>query len=342
MKKTLIAAAVLATSAAYAQSSVEVYGLIDMSVTSTKTTEGTAVTKTRTTAKEGNDSATRIGFRGTEDLGGGLKAGFVIESGSTVGDRLANLSLSSDFGTLTLGKYDNAFDDVTTGLGMGSFVLPISQAETGVTNGIAYKSPEFNGFSFGLGLSQVKTTAAGTTTKNDRAREFSLNYENGPLTAMAVFGNAKSVFVEGRETYYGDVDLVNPKLTSSAFQVSYDLGFAVPYVIYARDKQTTDAVTGDVTANSSSAKQTGFEIGSSFPMGSFTPFVTVSRAKAKTTVNGVELADRIKESGNQVGVTYDLSKRTMLYAVASNAKYKLGGTTVAKDKETAFGIIHSF
>lgn len=345
MKKTLIAAAtaILATTA-YAQSSVEVYGLIDMSITSTKATEDTTVTKTRTTANEGNDSPTRIGFRGTEDLGNGLKAGFVIESGSTLGDRLANLSLASSLGTVTLGKYYNAFDDVLTGVGMGDNILNKSWMQdlelTTSTNGIAYTSPEFNGFSFGLGLSQVKTTEAGTTTNNDRTREISLNYANGPLTAMAAFGNAKTVALDLE--FDAVFEAENAKLSSSAFQVAYDFGFAVPYVIYARDKLTTGAVTTNPPLTSLGAKQTGYEIGSSIPMGAFTPFLTVSRTKLKYTLDGVEEADQLKGSGNQVGVTYDLSKRTKLYAVVSNTKIKDGGVTTNKNRETAAGIVHSF
>ena len=74
MKKTLIALAVLAASgAAFAQSSVSLYGIADIALTKAK---GTSAQLT-----SGGVSTSRLGFKGTEDLGGGLKAIFLFEEG---------------------------------------------------------------------------------------------------------------------------------------------------------------------------------------------------------------------------------------------------------------------
>eukprot|EP01036_Dinobryon_divergens_P006113 gene6113-8108_t len=83
MKKSLIAlAAVAAVSAASAQSSVTLYGLVDIGYGSHSTTtrDGTGVIKSGG-IMDGANAGSRIGFRGTEDLGGGLKANFVVEQG---------------------------------------------------------------------------------------------------------------------------------------------------------------------------------------------------------------------------------------------------------------------
>ena len=121
MKKTLMVAAltgVFAT-AAHAQSSVTLYGMIDAGSSIRTTSAGTATGQ----ATSGSVNGSRWGLRGTEDLGGGLKAIFMLENGFNVmngrlgqgGDefgRQAFVGLStSQFGTVTLGRqYDSVVD----------------------------------------------------------------------------------------------------------------------------------------------------------------------------------------------------------------------------------------
>jgi len=85
MKKSLIALAALAATSAFAQSSVTMYGNFDVGYGDHKTTsrDGTAFTKTAG-VMDGSWAGSRLGFRGTEDLGGGLKANFLIEQGINV------------------------------------------------------------------------------------------------------------------------------------------------------------------------------------------------------------------------------------------------------------------
>ncbi|MFZ2298458.1 MAG: porin, partial [Aquabacterium sp.] len=79
MKKTLLAlAAIAASSAAFAQSSVSVYGVVDASVESVKGDD------TVTRVSSDNLASSRLGFKGAEDLGGGLKANFVLEAALAV------------------------------------------------------------------------------------------------------------------------------------------------------------------------------------------------------------------------------------------------------------------
>ncbi len=114
MKKTLIALAVLAASGAtFAQSSVTLYGIADVVIHKDKNVSA-AMTS-------GGVSTSRLGFKGSEDLGGGLMANFKIErsialdTGSDAGswDRYAYVGLSGGFGEVKLGKTGTAYDDIS-------------------------------------------------------------------------------------------------------------------------------------------------------------------------------------------------------------------------------------
>lgn len=118
MKKSLIALAVLAASgAAMAQSSVTVYGLADVRVGSFKQSDEVG-SLSNTEMRSGGFATSRIGFKGTEDLGGGLKANFQIETSvaidrpaaSTIGDRQAWVGLSGGFGAIELGRSWTPYD----------------------------------------------------------------------------------------------------------------------------------------------------------------------------------------------------------------------------------------
>ncbi len=132
-KKTLVAAAALlaVAGAAQAQSSVKLYGYIEASVGSfedfalSKNDDGDIIgrsTDRATKVESGNMMTSYIGLSGSEDLGGGLKAEFVLESflAGDTGSTLTNMAggfwgrgswvgLSGDFGRVALGQYDNAF-----------------------------------------------------------------------------------------------------------------------------------------------------------------------------------------------------------------------------------------
>ena len=117
MKKTLIAlAAVAATGAAMAQSSVTIYGVVDVGFTSVNNSGVGSTDNTGLTSS--NMTTNRLGFRGTEDLGGGLKANFQVETSlaadapaaSSIGDRGAWVGLSGGFGEIRLGReYSTTF-----------------------------------------------------------------------------------------------------------------------------------------------------------------------------------------------------------------------------------------
>ncbi|MGA7815976.1 porin, partial [Caballeronia sp.] len=127
MKKKVIAAALLGVlaSAAHAQSSVTLYGLLDVGVTYTNSQVTVNGGHSNVQLVSGPVDGSRWGLRGAEDLGGGLKAIFTLESGFNLNDgtlayngrefgRQAFVGLSSvDYGALTLGRqYDSMVDYV--------------------------------------------------------------------------------------------------------------------------------------------------------------------------------------------------------------------------------------
>lgn len=118
MKKHLIAAAALATlsTAAFAQN-VTIYGVMDAGVISSSKSGGTTTDAGKVTSfNNGGTSPSILGFKGTEDLGGGLKANFALEAhlntsngatnqwNSALFGRQANVGLSGSFGAIALGK----------------------------------------------------------------------------------------------------------------------------------------------------------------------------------------------------------------------------------------------
>jgi len=121
MKKSLLALAILSsfTGVAMAQSSVTIYGVVDTGLVWENAGSGKSFR-----IDSGNQSGSRVGFKGTEDLGGGLKANFVLEAGfqndtgaqATAGvlfNRQSYVSLAGDFGEVKMGRiqtmvYSNA------------------------------------------------------------------------------------------------------------------------------------------------------------------------------------------------------------------------------------------
>jgi GBP family porin len=203
MKKTLMVAAlsgVFAT-AAHAQSSVTLYGLIDAGLTYTNNQGGSHNFKETSGAVNGS----RWGLRGAEDLGGGLKAIFTLENGFSIANgtlgqggrefgRQAFVGLSSDqFGAVTLGRqYDSVVDYLgplaLTGTQYGGtqFAHPFDNDNLDnsfrINNSIKYQSVNYAGFKFS-GLYGFSNDAGGFS--NNRAYSFGASYNYGPLNVAA-------------------------------------------------------------------------------------------------------------------------------------------------------------
>lgn len=205
MKRSLIIGAVLASvgAGALAQSAVTVYGRLNLSVERQKL--GTA-----TDTKLQNNSS-RWGLKGSEDLGGGMKAGFQLESGfdptngsvgSAFWSRQSEVNLSGRFGTVRLGKFfSEAYFAVADYVSMHNhdtgtssdalYAFPVAFARSG--NKIAYRTPSLGGATF-----EAAVTAA--ETNPNRSIDLAANYVSGPLHLGAGYeknGNKNQFAVRG-------------------------------------------------------------------------------------------------------------------------------------------------
>lgn len=203
MKKSLAALAALTAIAglASAQSSVTVFGIVDLAATSVS--NGSA--GTLKSLANGQSNTSRLGFRGTEELGGGLKAGFWLEgqvdadTGGTTGfnwQRRATVSLMGKFGEIRLGRDQNptylswtardiwGFVGVATTNNLRSSFLSLGGATTGVriSNGINYFLPELGG------LYGHFAVAAGEGTTGNKYIGGRLGYRTGPFDVQGSSG----------------------------------------------------------------------------------------------------------------------------------------------------------
>ena len=221
MKKTLLAAALIAgyAGAASAQNSVTLYGVVDMGFAfqSVKTSKSQNFARPDTTFNQlamasGQQSGSRWGLRGVEDLGNGLKANFVYEEGITANTgaatagftRQSTLGLSSDsWGAIDLGRRTapstaafSGIDPFGAGFGTAALTSTIGSNFYRLSNMAMYSSPSISGFramvgySFDTGLSSTPAGATASTfgqSTKSRAVSVGLRYANGPILLAATY-----------------------------------------------------------------------------------------------------------------------------------------------------------
>src|SRR5258708_37097533 len=209
MKKTLIAAALsgVVASAANAQSSVTLYGLIDVGITYTNSQLTSHGGHSNWQETSGAVNGSRWGLRGAEGLGGGLKAIFTLENGFNINNgtlgqqgrefgRQAFVGLSStQYGAVTLGRqYDSVVDYLgplaLTGTQYGGtqFAHPFDNDNLDnsfrINNSIKYQSANYAGFKFGAQYG-FSNQAAGFS--NNRAYSVGASYNYCPLNIAAAY-----------------------------------------------------------------------------------------------------------------------------------------------------------
>lgn len=241
MKKTLLAVAALVavSGSAFAQSSLTIYGVLDASLENVKAPGAEAVTA----VSSDNYATSRLGFKGIEDLGGGLKAMFALEhnvkvdtgaqgNGPRFWDRAAWVGLAGDFGDLRLGRIDSSIGLLagnTSILGAQNYDdFRIAGTYAGVKyrrldNAITYSLPTLlQGFTAQVQYSLASGTSAavGTETANvDTGKTWSLNvsYTGGPLSGGAAYirseANAGGTFQDSAALAFLAYDFGGAKLT---------------------------------------------------------------------------------------------------------------------------------
>ncbi|GAB1385640.1 porin [Melaminivora sp.] len=304
MKKSLIALAVLAASGtAMAQSSVTMFGIVDVGVTHV------SATQSATGLSQSGNSSSRLGFRGVEDLGGGLKAGFWLEGavkpddgtgagGGNAGPgfafmRRSTVSMMGNFGEVRLGR------ELTAGYVRTSSYDPFGQvglaavqglATARVSNGISYHTPGNLG-----GFGAMAHYGFGEQTSNSLGRYVGLNagYNNGPLSVGFAVDklNGATVAAPDRKTW--------------SLGASYDLGMVKPAFLYSNNKL-------------GAAKDNVIMLALTAPVGPGRVLASFSRYDVKNSVNDSHALS--------VGYVYDLSKRTALYGTLAHMKNKNGAT----------------
>lgn len=356
-KKTLVAAAALlaAAGAAQAQSSVKLYGYLEASVGSFEDFSvvapgnlAGATTSRATKVESGNMMTSYFGLSGSEDLGSGLKAEFVLESflAGDTGSNVPNLAtgfwsrgswvgLSGDFGRVALGQYDNAF--FTMGLLYNAFGSSMTFAptmvsyyslaagggaslgyDTGWVNSITYETPNFGGFTASLQFAP-KETSAGGDAKN--AYALSAAYNAGALSVMGVY------------TYSGDTggSAYVARQKNFGLGASYDFGVAKLMGQYS--------VVKDETAGADS-KAKFFQVGASVPV-SANGNVLIAYGQTKYDDGMLGLADG-KLQQFSLGYDHALSKRSGVYAAFTTKKLKDAGLADESANIFAVGLRHAF
>jgi predicted porin len=296
MKKSLLALAVVGAfaSTAQAQSSVTLFGIVDAAFARVSG----STSKTGLTNSGLNSS--RLGFRGVEDLGGGLKASFHIEgalsnddgnAGGLTFQRRSTVSLSGGFGEIRLGRdYTPTFWNTTVfdafgtnGVGQsntpGMLGSPANITAVRSNNSIGYFLPAMGGF-YGQAMIGFGEQASGAATSKD-GNYFGIRfgYANGPLNVAFANGKVKNAAVGG--------------VTTTNFGASYNFGAVAPAFFYGTEK------TG------AGAKIKAFELSATAPLGGGELRAAYSKYdRANTTSDWRKFA---------LGYGYNLSKRTQVY-----------------------------
>jgi len=299
MKQTTIIAALalLAAGTASAQSSVTIYGRMNVSAEQQENIGANGKQKVL------QNSASRLGFKGTEDLGGGLKASFILEhglnadtgtvSGSAFWGRQSEVNLSGGFGMLRLGNFTSeAYFATADYISMHNHDTGTSEDKLYAyigrnTNKIAYRTPEFV-----KGLTLEGAVSAGEGGGRERTYDFAANYALGALQLGAGYeknGNAKQY----------------------AARALFEAG-ALVFGAYVQRDENAYATGNRTTVRGSVA----YNFGANelhFNYGQAGDYSKLSDSKAKQMT---------------VGYNYNLSKRTKLYAFYS---------TVDNNKVNYFG-----
>ena len=309
MKKNLLALAALTlvSGAALAQSSVTLYGVADVGIGKEAGKKVGMISGTYI-----NHATSYIGFRGIEDLGGGLKAGFRLEQyvnmedgatasadgflrqGNETYGRAANLWLEGGFGRFKMGRSEApSYNAVTTWSIVGDANYSPSLQRYGAAGSAArassqfsYRTPVFGGFS-----AEVAFVSKGDN--NNRAKyDLNVIYENGPIAAGIAYNktqNAKANYALGAKYNFGMF-----ALSAGYYDTRNLVGYTPP--------------TG------TKLKLAGYSIGGSVDFNNVTLAVELQRQRKSEVYSQNTIQKFKKYTDGVVEVKYALSKRTFVYA----------------------------
>lgn len=339
-----LAVAILGAGVAQAQSNVTVFGVLDIGYLNARATGGGSVSSVNT---DGNTSS-RLGFRGEEDLGNGMKASFWMEAavnpdsgtgGATSTDnksslntggltfgRRSTVSLHGGFGELRLGRdFTPTFTNLsvaihpfgTNGVGnAGQLFYPVAAGGTTprtnvrASNAINYFTPNMSGFTANVMYAIGEQPSIPAATKDDGSYFGGrVAYTSGPLTVAAASGKTK----------YATGDY-----TQSNAGATYQLGAAKLSYLYGQNKVGVTQTKVNMIGVNYAVSSVG-EVRAAY--------TTLKANSALKALNGGAANDATQVT---VGYLHSLSKRTALYtnySVVDNKNtgkaFTVGGTTVA-------------
>ena len=374
-KKSLAAVAVLGAFAGSALAAdVQLYGVVDLGLNWTQTDDG--VTKTDSfSMASGQNSGSRFGLKGTEDLGNGYKVGFNLENsfkaddgaldkGSRLFHRESLLFVQTPFGEISAGRTGAL--DAGTGrynlMGSGATAIGTGWDKVGCSsdvllgtgsrmdNTLTFKSPNMAGFTVLAQASLKKDNTSqtdGEEGSSDAERYYGLGvtygvgaFNTGLVVSQADYGRAA---VNGNNPQNDD-----DMLTVSGF-VNYDFGmikpmFAAQY--WDGGKDYDGAASVNITSENYATKGYGLVVGATAPVVGGTLKVTAGWNDYETLF---ETAQDGNGEGNNfmvgVGYEYPLSKRTLVYTAAGYSEKKVEWKTEedkTKTSEVMFGMVHKF
>jgi len=331
MQKKLIAlaATTLVSGVAFAQSNVTIYGTVDMGFAHRSHNIQPGV-KSQNAINSGQSAASLLGFKGTEDLGNGNQALFVLEAGFQADDgrhsddaffnEQAYLGLSGDWGTAiagrlvaprfdflaaidpfgsdSMGRFGNVYEDYQP-LGAIGIDIPVANIDR-VNNALAYVSPDFSGFNVTAAYATNGIDAENPGNSTD-ARVYTLlpRYTNGPLDVGLVWQRVS--VKDARALGIGTTKLDLNQWTLGA---SYDFDAVKLSVAYDNFKQK-------MSSGLYNPRMKSWLLGLSVPFGRNEVQFSYNQSKLKTA-----RADSYGKARQwAVGYTYELSKRTNFYAV---------------------------
>lgn len=336
MQKKIIALAVagLASTAAFAQSNVTIYGSVDAGYAYRWDAENkTTGQHSRSSLDTGASAGNRLGFKGVEDLGNGLKAVFLLEQGfsfdggndknaqggRTYG-RQAYVGLTGGFGTAIAGRLYTPYWTLTSGtdpfaagtVGQMRNVFSSGAGVDGlldparVDNAVAYVSPSFGGFDVTVAYANAVSVsdapnqeAAGDNSKNNTVYALLAKYSAGPV--MAGF-NVHRIAV-GSTTANTTAKSVDNYTLAGTF----DAKVVKLHAMAQYNVVDSTAVQGDFTGSN-------YMLGATVPLGKFALKTSVTYSDFNGDANS-----SLKGTATQYafGADYALSKRTNLYSAYS-------------------------
>lgn len=368
MKKSLLALAVLGAfaGAVSAQSSVTLYGRVDGGFSRIDPKAGTTSEANATTGiSSGILGGSRWGIRGSEDLGGGLRGIFTLESGFNLDDgttgqsqtntrvtpsatntrlfgRQAYAGVAGGFGTVVLGRlatfssgtgdFDRfgSLDPLRTGYsGLGWQATFSSASALRVDNAVAYLTPNLAGFSAGVGytFSPLLPELAGGASANNAGYFTYANYSAGPIYAVVTYDQFKL----GEST--------PSRERQSHLQVGFGYDLKVVRLTAAYGQEKNQFALGTVGATGGSDAK-AWALGAVVPIGANR--IGASYQNRKRDAEGT-----ITEGKRTVwALTYEysFSRRTTGYAAYGSVTDKDGFKTATSggSTQTFLGLSHAF